>query len=74
MRLCSADLSPQAQRRARCPRSLVKNRRREAASPYHVRSWSKMLHGRTGTGCPSYDEEVSRKMQGTASGKLALPF
>jgi hypothetical protein len=34
MRLCSADLSPQALKRAGCPRSLVMNRRREAASPY----------------------------------------
>ena len=42
MRLCSADLSPQAQKRARCPRSLVKNRRREAAAPYH---------SKLGTGC-----------------------
>jgi hypothetical protein len=36
MRLCSADLSPQALMRARCPHSLVENRRCEAASPYHV--------------------------------------
>ena len=34
MRLCSADLLPQALMRARCPRSLVMNRRCEAASPY----------------------------------------
>jgi hypothetical protein len=34
MRLCSADLSPQVLMRARCPRSLVESRRREAASPY----------------------------------------
>jgi hypothetical protein len=50
MRLCSADLSPQALMRARCPRSLVKNRRREAASPYH----SKLGAGRS----TSYDEEA----------------
>ena len=35
MRHRSADLSPQAFMRARYPRSLVKNRRREAAAPYH---------------------------------------
>jgi hypothetical protein len=33
-----------------------------------------MLHGRPGTGCPSYDEEVSRKMRDTAGGTPALPF
>jgi hypothetical protein len=41
---------------------------------WRFRTWSKMLHERTGTGCPSYDEEVSRKMQDTASETLALPF
>jgi len=35
MRPNGADLSPQALKRAGCPRYLVKNRRREATSPYH---------------------------------------
>ena len=43
MRLCSADSSPQALMRARCPRSLVKNRRRETAAPYNSKKWA---------GCP----------------------
>ena len=38
------------------------------------KAWSGTLQRRPGTGCPSYDEEVSRKMQDTASGTLALPF
>ena len=38
------------------------------------RTWSGTLQGRTGTRCPSYDEEVPRRMRGTAGGTLALPF
>jgi hypothetical protein len=30
----------------------------EAACLWLLRTWSRMLQGRTGTGCPSYDEEV----------------
>jgi len=38
------------------------------------RSWSRMLQGRTGTGCPSCEEVVPRRMRGTAGGTPALPF
>jgi hypothetical protein len=71
MRLCSADLSPQALMRARCPRSLVKNRRREAASPYH----SELGAGRS----TSYDEEVSPSFSSSfkiqhSKFKISYPF
>ncbi len=51
MLLCSAYLSPQALMQAKCPRSLIKNRRREAASPYH----SKLGTGHSSTmkRCPA---------------------
>ena len=38
------------------------------------RTWSGTLQGRTGTRCPSYEEEVPRRMRGTAGGTPALPF
>jgi hypothetical protein len=31
----------------------------EAACLWLLRTWSRMLQGRTGTGCPSYDEEAA---------------
>jgi hypothetical protein len=31
----------------------------EAACHWRFRTWSRMLQGRTGTGCPSYEEEVA---------------
>jgi hypothetical protein len=41
---------------------------------WRFKTWSGTLQRRPGTGCPSYDEEVSRKMQDTASETPALPF
>ena len=74
MQLCSADLSPQALMRARCPRSLVMNRRREAASPYH----SKLGAGRSkdglGQDVPATMKRCPARCRTQPAGRWRSPF
>ena len=65
MRLCSADLSPQATKRTKYPHSLVKNRRREAASPYH---------SELGAGAPRTIKRCPTRCRTQPAGRQRSPF
>ncbi len=67
-------LSPQALMRARCPRSLVKNRRREAASPYHSELGAGRSKEGLGQDVPATMKRCPARCRTQPAGRWRSPF